>query len=46
MGSATVEVMDICGGCGSRNMIDLSEAGLIAVCGSLGGCEVRVYEQK
>lgn len=44
--SIEVTVMDTCGGCGPRNMIDLSEAGIIAVCGSLGGCTVEVYKEE
>jgi hypothetical protein len=44
VGSVFVTVQDSCPGCDAHNMIDLSEAGLIAVCGSLGGCEVSIYE--
>lgn len=43
VGSIMVEVMDTCGGCGPRNMIDLSEAGITQVCGGLGSCMVEVY---
>jgi hypothetical protein len=39
----TVIRQDTCPGCGA-GMIDLSEAGLIQVCGSLGGCTVRVVK--
>lgn len=42
-GSLTVIRQDTCPGCGA-GMIDLSEAGLIQVCGSLGGCTVRVVK--
>jgi len=37
----TVIRQDTCPGCGS-GLIDLSEAGIIQVCGSLGSCTVRV----
>lgn len=37
---------DKCGGCGPRNQIDLSEAGIIAVCGSLGSCVVSVQIER
>lgn len=39
-GSIQASVQDRCGGC--TYQIDLSEAGITAVCGSLGSCEVRV----
>lgn len=32
---------DTCPGCGA-NLIDLSEAGITAICGGLGGCTVTV----
>ena len=40
-GTLTVIRQDTCPGCGS-GLIDLSEAGIIQVCGSLGSCTVRV----
>lgn len=40
-GSLVVIRQDTCPGCGA-GLIDLSEAGIIEVCGSLGGCTVRV----
>jgi hypothetical protein len=39
-GSIEVTRQDSCPGC--RQMVDLSEAGIIAVCGSLGSCVVSV----
>lgn len=41
-GTIQVTVTDTCGGC--SNQVDLSEAGIIAVCGSLGSCQVIIYE--
>lgn len=38
-GTLVVIRQDSCPGCGSE-LIDLSEAGILQVCGSLGGCEV------
>lgn len=40
-GSLTAIRQDTCPGCGA-GLIDLSEAGIIQVCGSLGSCTVRV----
>lgn len=40
-GTLTVIRQDTCPGCGA-DLIDLSEAGITQVCGSLGGCRVRV----
>lgn len=39
VGTIDAVVQDHCGGCTTQ--IDLSEAGIIEVCGSLGGCIVR-----
>lgn len=45
VGSIVVRVTDTCGGC--TNQIDLSEAGQIAVCGSLGdNCAVKVTKNE
>jgi hypothetical protein len=44
-GEITVIRRDSCGGCATQGkVIDLTEAGLIAVCGSLGGCTVTVSD--
>jgi len=40
-GTLTVVRQDTCPGCGA-GLIDLSESGIIQVCGSLGSCTVRV----
>lgn len=40
-GSIVVERTDSCPGCGTT-LLDLSEAGITAVCGSLGSCTITL----
>ena len=46
-GSIEVERTDSCPGCDTRTprLLDLSEAGIIAVCGSLGSCYVTLQQE-
>lgn len=43
VGTILATVQDRCGGC--TYQVDLSEAGIIAVCGSLGSCQVEVTRE-